>query len=341
MAYALSDTNSSASSSPAVTVVTPVYNGERYLARCIESVLAQTYSNWEYIVGNNCSTDGSLAIAAKYAAADRRIRVYTNDEFCPTAERSKNVTLRRVSSTAKYIKVVFADDWIYPQCLQQMLAVAEANPSVGIVGAYGLLGKHVAWDGLPYDCTVLSGREACRSRLLGGDYLFGTPTSLLMRADLVRGRERFYNEDNEHSDTEVCFDLLRSSDFGFVHQVLTYTHEEEGSLTAHSRRMNSYLPGFMHDLRTYGPFFLSADELAEAKRRALCNYYEFLARSVLRRESADFFDYHEKKLRALGFPLERMRLARRVGALLLDAVLNPKRTVENLRQRSSDVRASR
>jgi glycosyltransferase involved in cell wall biosynthesis len=315
---------------PLVAVVTPVYNGAAHLHRCIESVLAQSYVNWQYIIGNNCSTDGTLAIAERYAANDDRIRVHTYGEFVG-AERSHNLSLRLVPPGCKYIKLVFADDWLFPECLQRMVELAERHPSVGIVGAYGLLGRRIAWDGLPYETTVSTGWEICRARLLGGDYVFGTPTSLLMRADLVVGRPDFYNEANEHSDTEACFDLLRTCDFGFVHQVLTYTHQDERSLTAESRRVNSYLPGFLYDLRTYGPHFLSAQELEQRTHRVLGNYYDFLARSVLRREGKDFFDYHAAKLRDLGMTLERGRLMRRVAALLLDAALNPKRTLENLR----------
>ena len=51
--------------SASVSVVTPVYNGAEFLAECIESVLAQTYTNWNYTIVNNCSTDETLAIAQK------------------------------------------------------------------------------------------------------------------------------------------------------------------------------------------------------------------------------------------------------------------------------------
>lgn len=52
---------------PLVSILTPVYNGEEYLAECIESVLGQTYQNWEYCIVNNCSTDRTLEIANGYA----------------------------------------------------------------------------------------------------------------------------------------------------------------------------------------------------------------------------------------------------------------------------------
>jgi len=67
---------------PLVTVLTPLYNGEKYLAECIESVLNQTYLHWNYVIVNNCSTDGSLAIAASYAAKDRRASGAVIDQAC-------------------------------------------------------------------------------------------------------------------------------------------------------------------------------------------------------------------------------------------------------------------
>ena len=59
------------SEQPLVNVVTPVYNGAEFIRECIESVLAQTYSNWEYIIVDNCSTDGTPDIAREYQAATR------------------------------------------------------------------------------------------------------------------------------------------------------------------------------------------------------------------------------------------------------------------------------
>jgi glycosyltransferase involved in cell wall biosynthesis len=64
---------------PLVSVVTPVYNGEAYLRECVESVLSQTYTNWDYTIVNNCSTDGTLGIAEEYARRDSRIRVLSNE----------------------------------------------------------------------------------------------------------------------------------------------------------------------------------------------------------------------------------------------------------------------
>jgi glycosyltransferase involved in cell wall biosynthesis len=94
---------------PLVSIVTPAYNEENYLADCAESVLAQTYANWNYTIVNNCSTDRTLAIAQKYAALDPRIRVLTNDTLIP-AVPNFNRALRQISPASKYCKMVLADD---------------------------------------------------------------------------------------------------------------------------------------------------------------------------------------------------------------------------------------
>src|SRR4030067_2974473 len=118
------------SAEPLVTVLTPVYNGEGYLAECIESVLKQDYRHWEYIIVNNCSTDRTLEIASSYASRDPRIRIVTNPSFVGVIE-NHNIAFGLIPIDSKYCKVVSADDWLAPECLSSLVRVAEAFPSVG------------------------------------------------------------------------------------------------------------------------------------------------------------------------------------------------------------------
>src|SRR5262245_11051164 len=184
---------------PLVSVVTPFYNTEAYLAEAIESVLAQTYSNFDYVLVNNCSTDGSREIAERYAARDPRIRLFHNEELLPQL-RNYNRAISHISPDARYFKMVQADDWIFPRCLEEMVAVAEANPKVGVVSSYRMVGKGVGPSGLPFSKTAMSGREACRLNLIEDLYLFGSQTTVLVRADIVRARKPFYAEDRYFAD---------------------------------------------------------------------------------------------------------------------------------------------
>ena len=317
---------------PLVSVVTPVYNEEKHLAECIESVLAQTYPNWEYVIVNNFSTDRSLLIAQRYAAQDARIRVCDNREFLQALSNMNNA-LRRISPESKYCKVVLGDDWIFPECITKMVELAEAHPSVAIVGAYRMQGATVSLDGLPYPSTVTSGRDICRWTLLSRPYVFGSPTSILMRSDLVRAAESFYNESNIHGDSEVCFKLLTHWDFGFLHQVLTYTRVRENSLTSFSHRYNTYLPGILDRLVTFGPIFLSQEELSGRIKDQLASYYQYLADSVFAFREKEFWAYHRAKMQSAGYPLSLLRLLTAVCAKTIDCLLNPKRTVEGLLER--------
>jgi glycosyltransferase involved in cell wall biosynthesis len=312
---------------PLVSVVTPVYNGERYLAEAIESVLSQTYQHWEYIIVNNRSTDRSLEIAQQYARQDARIRIHTNTEFLGLLQNWNNA-LRQISSESKYCKVVHADDWLFPDCIMQMVRLAEAHPSVGIVGAYRLHGSEVDLDGLPYPSTVVPGRDVCRAALLNGLHVFGSPTSTLLRADQVRSRTPFYNEANLHADTEVCYDILQHTDFGFIHQVLTYTRTHAEQMSSFAQRFNTYALGNLRALVTYGPVYLSSAEYEQRLRLSLDRYYDFLGFNLLHRREKTFWDYHRDGLKRLGYRLSEVRLARVVGAIVLDRILNPKRTIE-------------
>lgn len=314
-------------SQPLVSVVTPMYNAEKYLTECIESVLAQTYDNWEYVIVNNCSTDRSLAIAFNYAKKESRIRVHNNSEFLGVIQ-NWNHALHQISPVSRYCKVVHADDWLFPDCIAEMVKVAEKYPTIGLVGSYRLDEVWVNLDGLPYPSSVSPGREICRSTLLGELFLFGSPTSLLLRSDLIRQREKFYDESVLHADTDVCYRVLHHTDFGFVHKVLTYTRRHSESVTSFARRFNTYLPGRLSWLIKYGPIYLSETEYRQRLRRKLQWYYKYLGKSVLQLREKEFWNYHATELRKLGHPLSMTRLMGACISIATDLLLNPKRTVE-------------
>ena len=114
---------------PEVSVIMSVYNGEEYLAETIESVIAQTFRNWELIVINDCSNDSTAEILADFAARDERIKVHTNE-----------VNLRLPSSLnraislceGKYIARMDADDICLSERLEKQYKFMESNPDVAL-----------------------------------------------------------------------------------------------------------------------------------------------------------------------------------------------------------------
>ena len=124
-----------ASRSPLVSVVIPVYNGQEVIAEAIRSVLAQTYDNFHLTIANNCSTDRTAQIAEEFAAQDERVTVYNATEFVSVVG-SHNRAFTLIADDAKYCKILGADDWLFPNCLAELVRVAEAYPTIGMVTSY-------------------------------------------------------------------------------------------------------------------------------------------------------------------------------------------------------------
>jgi len=322
----------SSAAQPLVSVVIPVFNGEKYLAECLDSVLAQTYTCWDCVIVNNCSTDGTLALARRYEQNDGRIRVNDNREKLPIMP-NWNHALRQISPRSKYCKVVHADDWLFPECLEQMVRVAEESASIAIVGSYRLEENRVTLDGLPFPSRHVPGATVCRATLLGKLYVFGAPSNLLLRSDVIRCRPDFYNPENLHADAEACYDVLRDADFGFVHQVLTFTRRHNESETTFARRVNSYLPGDLTALVKYGRFYLTESEYEQRFKHLMRHYYKFLARGVFGGRNQEFWNYHRSELQKLGCPINRGQLAKTCVQLAVGYLLHPVWTVRGLMSR--------
>lgn len=319
---------------PLVSAVTPVYNGEDFLAECIESVLGQTYKNFEYLIVNNCSTDRSLDIALGYAKKDSRIQVHTNKTFVGVID-NHNIAFNLISPSAKYCKVVSADDAIFPDCLVRMVELAESHPSAVMVGSYQQSGRSVKWQGFPYPKAVLTGREICRQIFLVGDpsFGFGSPTSLLYRADIVRKAGHFYPNASPHSDTSACFNVLKDADFAFVYRVLCWERIHEQTQSSKSVDMNRYTSAYLNDVVQYGPAYLSPDEYDRVLQRTLREYHEFLAVNMFKSRGKEFWDYHNGRLKELGFPANACVLLKAGLIKFLRETLNPEQAVRKFQKR--------
>ena len=119
---------------PFVSIFTPNYNKSSFLAETIESVLNQTYPNFEYIIVDDCSTDNSWEIIQSYAAKDKRIKAFRNELNCAIVE-TRNRGLNHSSDDAKYFAIIDSDDVATPDRLQSQVKFLEENPDYGLVGS--------------------------------------------------------------------------------------------------------------------------------------------------------------------------------------------------------------
>lgn len=108
---------------PLVSIIMPVYNGERFLSEAIDGIIAQTYENWELLAVDDGSTDKSIQIIEAYAENDGRIRLYKNDSGEHGPGIARNYGIDRISG--KYAYFIDADDWIEKDLLEDTVAVAE------------------------------------------------------------------------------------------------------------------------------------------------------------------------------------------------------------------------
>ncbi|HKN93227.1 MAG TPA: glycosyltransferase [Thermoleophilaceae bacterium] len=120
---------------PAVTVLTSVYNGEAYLAEALDSLLGQSFPDWECLIIDDGSTDGTGEIARRFAAADSRFRVHVQEN--QGTPRALNAGLEQ--ARGRYVAILDADDAAFPERLERQAAHLRANPDVALVGGYVMM----------------------------------------------------------------------------------------------------------------------------------------------------------------------------------------------------------
>ena len=274
---------------PLISVCTPVYNGENFLEECIKGVLAQRYSNFEYIIVDNASTDRTPDIIKKLCAADPRVKVYRNDITVPVIDNLRKC-VEHISFEAKWIKYALADDYLYPNCLDEMLVVGESSDRIGLVSAYRIYGHHLTNVGLSPDESVFSGSDILKKQLLRKMHVCSSsPNTVMYRKSAYDALGGFDNR-YLHADTELAMRLLNNYDLGFAHCVFTRTglhnSRQENRSIATGLVIREYLEFGFKNLHKYNSVEFGPDEID-----MLATYYarqtgEFIAKKLARLDFA-------------------------------------------------------
>jgi glycosyltransferase involved in cell wall biosynthesis len=122
--------NSSSSSNPKISVVMPVFNGERFLREAVESILNQTFADFEFVIIDDGSTDATAAILKSYSKCDLRVKVHRQENEGIVASLNRGCILAR----GEYIARMDADDVSAPQRFERQVVLLDRNPQVGLVG---------------------------------------------------------------------------------------------------------------------------------------------------------------------------------------------------------------
>lgn len=233
----MNHTNSSGS---IVSVLMLTYNRENLVSRAIESILNQTYSNFEFIIVDNGSTDKSGQIADEYAQKDSRIRVIHRDKG--TISAGRNTALD--AAQGDYIAFIDDDDWAEPDFLEFLLNLAvESDADIAICGAA---------DKVFDEKCVMSAEEALIELMWRKKYNVAFPTKLFHQNMFASVR---FPEDKTFDDIALMYKLLAEANRVAYHGLPKYTfyrHEGNNSswTTHHEQLTPEILQEYLDAYRT-------------------------------------------------------------------------------------------
>ena len=168
---------------PKVSIIIPAYNAEKVLARCLDSVLAQTFTDFELLVMDDGSKDGTAALCDAYAAKDARVRVVHKQNSGVSDTRNQALNL----ATGEYLQFLDADDWITPEATALYVHAAEENRADLVISDfYRVVDGWTARKGSIDEEGVLSREEfaACMAKS-PADYYYGVIWNKFYRRELV------------------------------------------------------------------------------------------------------------------------------------------------------------
>lgn len=223
---------------PLVSVCIPSYNGEKFIAEAISSILSQTYSAIELIISDDNSWDNTIAIAQTFKTQTSiPINILTH----PILGLAENSNFCINKSQGKYIKFVYQDDILMPNCIEKMVNLAETDPDIGLVFSpremffleqeninlelilvyQQFANLHQSWSNLK---SIQWGKELLEDPNLWEHPInkIGEPSTVLLRKSVFKNIAGFDPELNQLVDLDLWWRILAQFKIGFVEETLSY-----------------------------------------------------------------------------------------------------------------------
>lgn len=254
-----------------ISVIIPAYNAQAYLRECLESVLAQSFSDWEAIIVNDGSTDSTCDIAAGFTERDSRFRLVSTPNGGLSSARNAGIAVAR----GQWLTYLDSDDTLYPDALAKLMAAASAAENIDIVVAGLSRSRDIAaaTDGR---VEIMSGLSALEQGLYQRSVTTSACAKLFRRGVVedIRFPDGLYYE-----DLLYCVETLRrSAQVAVIGDVIYYYRDNPSSF------INTFTPRRLDVLHVTARVeeLLEGDEVlrraARDRRLSACfNIYGLLA----------------------------------------------------------------
>lgn len=261
---------------PMVSIIVPVYNAQKTLNRCIDSILNQEYSDFELLLANDGSSDASGEICDFYAAADKRVKVIHKPNT--GVSDTRNIAILQAKGT--YLQFLDSDDWITPDATKLLVRAAEEHCcDLVISDFYRVVGDRVSHKGDIEDDGVLTREEFAEHMMENpADFYYGVLWNKLYRHDIV---EKYQLK----MDTSVswCEDflfnleyILHAKVFYALQAPIYYYVKTKGSLASQSMSISKTIKMKFMVFEYYNNFYKDVYDEKDYEKKRLSVYRFFV-----------------------------------------------------------------
>lgn len=265
---------------PCVSVCIPVWNGEDYVAMAIESVLQQSYINYEIIIVDNASTDETVKIVEAYMQLYPQIRLQINKENIGLVSNF-NACLQLAQG--KYIKFLCVDDLLAKNCLETMVRVLDEDESVVlVVGGRSIIdsfGSQISSQRYSKSAQLIDGYKVINRCYFGTNYI-GEPSAVMFRKRVLN---RVFDKTLNHlMDLEMWFYILEQGRMASLPDLLSSIRRHKNQMTFQSLKTGALIRDNLMLATNYGnKFYIINSQVNIFQRKIRIAYRIWQCREAL------------------------------------------------------------